>query len=84
MPTKTTLLVGSGLLSCGWIAIEPTASVGWLSMTGVHVILAGFWLSEPALVDFHTPPYAPPMYTVLPVESAGSIATEVALPDTNP
>ena len=56
MPTRITLLSGLGLLSCGWIAIEPTASVGWLSVSGAQVTLEGFGLADPAFFDFQTPP----------------------------
>jgi hypothetical protein len=43
------------LVLAGSIAIDPTASEGWESVSAVQVGLA-----EVALVDFQTPPWAPP------------------------
>ena len=62
------------------MAMEPVESVAWSSVIGVQITFEATLLA--ALVDFQTPPYAPPIYTVLPEGSAGSMAMEVARPAT--
>jgi hypothetical protein len=69
-----------GLEFPGCIAIEPTDNVSAKSATAVQVTADGFGLAP--LVDFHTPLCAPPIYTVFPEGSPGSMATAVARPET--
>src|SRR5215472_9445369 len=58
----------------GSSASDPIASVGWLSVSGVHVV--------PPSVVFHTPPCAPAAYTV--VELRGSTTKAETRPDVTP
>ncbi len=70
------------LESSGLSAMAPVASVGWSSVSAVQRTLVGSVAA--ALVDLQTPPYAPPMYTVLPVASRWSTVTAVTRPVTLP
>jgi hypothetical protein len=54
----------------------PRSSVNGTKLTAVT--------GPAAFTDFHTPPPVVPTYTVLPVASAGSIATAVTRPLTFP
>src|ERR1700739_3409588 len=54
------------------MAIDPIAVEAWVSVRGTHVV--------PPLVVFHTPPCAPPRYTMLALP--GSIASALTRPDT--
>ena len=78
VPTRITLV--AGLVLPGWMAIDPTESVAWSSVTGAHETLDAVLLA--ALLDSHTPPCAPPIKIVFPLGSAGSMATAVARPAT--
>src|ERR1700682_5812755 len=56
----------------GSSAMEPTAVEACVSVKGVQVV--------PPFVVFHTPPCAPPRYTILTLP--GSIASAVTRPET--
>src|ERR1700722_13730964 len=58
------------------MASAPIVSDGCKSVSGCQV--------TPPSVVFHTPPWAPPMKTVLPVASVGSIAIAATLPEVLP
>jgi hypothetical protein len=70
------------MLSDGIAAVPAFAlNTGSTSVSGANTTLAAV---PAAFTDFHTPPPVVPRYTVLPVASAGSIATEVTRPVTSP
>src|SRR5438105_5032630 len=70
------------MLSEGSTAVPALAlNTGSTSVSGPNVTLPA---APAAFVDFQTPPPVVPTYTVFPVASAGSNATEVTRPLTNP